>query len=165
MREMDSYSRQLCRYQGELFEASAKRLDCSSSIFIRRFMNSSLARRMDEEGFLFQSLNVEGALREIEEEYGESRYGEEKFSPEELYWIGYIYRAWAYSKGKSSKQIYKIAKPDYLRKLFFPYHSLDPLQAIDRILEDVDPEAEKDNGDISRGVMILRKVRKRKRSP
>lgn len=163
MKEMDSLGLRMCRYQGELFELSAKELDCSSAVFIRRFMNSDLAKRMDEGGILFDSLDLRGALGEIEDQYGETSYGEEKFSLDELYWIGYIYRYWAIAKGKSSKQIHRIAKPDYMRKLFFPYHSLDPLQAIDRILEDMPPEAQKGNDDIVRGVAIMKKVREKRR--
>lgn len=36
---------------------------------------------------------------------------------------------------KSSKQVYKQMKPKDLRKLYYPYHSLDPARAIERILE------------------------------
>lgn len=35
----------------------------------------------------------------------------------------------------SSVQVYKIVKPKELRGLFLPYHTMDPAQAIERILE------------------------------
>lgn len=35
----------------------------------------------------------------------------------------------------SSTQVYKIVKPKELRGLFLPYHTMDPAQAIERILE------------------------------
>ncbi len=35
----------------------------------------------------------------------------------------------------SSIQVYKIVKPKELRGLYLPYHTLDPSQAIERILE------------------------------
>ena len=35
----------------------------------------------------------------------------------------------------TSAQIYKIVKPKELRDLFLPYHTMDPAQAIERILE------------------------------
>jgi hypothetical protein len=123
-------------------------------------MNSELAKRMDGVGFAFDSLDVSDAINEVEEQYGTSAYGVEKFSVEEMHWIGYIYRYWAYVAGKSSKQLYKIAKPGKMRKLYFPYHSLDPLQAIERIVEEVEPEEEKGLDDIAKGVLALRKVRK-----
>ena len=145
-----------------LFEKSIDSTNCSSKIFIRRFMNSKLAKRMDDVGFMFDSLDIPDAIKELEAQYGASSYGVEKFNEEELYWIGYIYRYWAYITGKSSKQIYKIIKPEQLRKLYFPYHSLDPFQAIERIMEESEPELRENIDDISRGVIALRKVRNKK---
>ncbi len=161
MRKMDSLGLKICSYQAVLFESSLENTDCSSKIFIRRFMNSNLAKRMDSDGFVFDSLDISDAIRELEEQYGVSSYGIEKFSIEEMHWIGYMYRYWAYISGKSSKQIYKIIKPEKMRKLYFPYHSLDPLQAIDRIMEEVDPEDQSGLDDIAKGVITLRKVRSR----
>lgn len=159
MKKMDSLGLRMCRYQAMLFELSKDKTDCSSKIFIRRFMNSKLAERIDKEGLLFDSLDVQEAIEEVESQYGASSYGVEKFNQEELHWIGYIYRYWAYVSEKSSKQIYKIIKPEQLRKLYFPYHSLDPMQAIERITEEINPMEEKERDDISRGVAVLRKVR------
>lgn len=159
MREIDSLGLKMCSYQAVLFENSIKKMDCSSRIFIRRFMNSNLAKRMDTSGFIFESIDVSDALFEIEKQYGTSEYGVEKFSIEEMHWIGYIYRYWACVTEKSSKQIYKIIKPEELRKLYFPYHSLDPLQAIERIMETTEPEEQKGMDDIAKGVAALRKVR------
>ena len=160
MRKMDSLGLRLCSYQAELFERSLSGTECSSKIFVRRFMNSDLARRMDSIGFLFDSLDVSDALAELDAQYGPSSYGNEKFSNEEMHWVGYIYRYWAYTYELSSKQLYKKKKPDELRKLYFPYHSLDPLQAIERILEGTGPEESAD--DIARGVIILRNVRQKR---
>ncbi|SHJ14237.1 hypothetical protein [Pseudobutyrivibrio xylanivorans] len=159
MRKMDSLGLSECRYQAKLFEASIDNTECSSKIFIRRFMNSDVAFRMDKNGIMFEALDIHDAIDEVEEQYGVSSYGVDQFTREELHWIGYIYRYWAYISGKSSKQIYKIAKPEYLRKLYFPYHSLDPYQAIERIAEEQGESLENDYGDIAKGVIILRKVR------
>lgn len=161
MRKMDSLGLKMCSCQAVLFEKSIEYTDCSSKIFIRRFMNSDLAKRMDSIGFLFESSDTADAFGEIEAQYGESSYGVEKFSDEEMHWIGYIYRYWAYVTEKSSKQIYKIVKPDKMRKLYFPYHSLDPMQAIERIMEETGQDKQEDIGDIARGVIALRKVRNR----
>lgn len=156
MKIMDSYGLGLCRFQAELFENSRDNADCSSKIFIRRFMYSDLAVRMDSDGFLFEAVDVTDALHEIEAQFGPSDYGSEKFNKEELYWTGYIYRYWAYTSEKKSKQIYKTIKPEELRKLYFPYHSLDPEQAIERIKESKGGDYE---DDIKRGVEVLRRVR------
>ena len=158
MRKMDHYGLKLCQFQAELFQSSVDQTECSSGIFIRRFMYSDLAKRMDKDGFLFDATDIEDALSEIEIEFGSSNYGKIKYGSEELYWAGYIYRYWSYINEKSSKQIYKIIKPEELRKLYFPYHSLDPEQVIERIKESKGITSE---DDIKRGVEILRKVRAR----
>ena len=160
MRKIDTYGLNLCNFQAELFQKSLTETECSSMIFIRRFMLSDLAKRMDKDGFLFDAIDVTDALQELEEQFGASNYGKEKFGTEEIYWTGYIYRYWSYISQKSSKQIYQIIKPNELRKLYFPYHSLDPEMAIERIKESkgIDTVDE-----IKKGVEILRKVREKHR--
>lgn len=58
----------------------------------------------------------------------------------------------------TSTQVYKIIKPKELRDLFLPYHTLDPSQAIERILEAkgllIDEETE-----LQRQYKILKKIR------
>lgn len=51
-----------------------------------------------------------------------------------------------------------MVKPEELRNLYFPCHSLDPAQAIERIKE---AKGLLDEDDIKRGVEILREVRRR----
>lgn len=161
MRKMDSYGLKLCKFQAELFEQSLTETECSSKIFIRRFMLSDMAKRMDKEGFLFDAITVQDAFYEIEMQFGSSEYGQVRFGKEELYWIGYIYRYWAYITGKGSKQIYRIIKPEELRKLYFPYHSLDAEMAIERIKES---KGIVEEDDIRRGVEILKKIRAKKQN-
>ena len=155
MNMMDDIGIRLCRIQGETFSLSVGKTKCSSAIFIRRFMNSSFASRLDNGGFVAEIIDPETIFEELEYEYGISDYGKEKYSTEELYWIGYIYRYWCYSRNLTSKQVYKIVKPKELRGLYFPYHSLDPKQAIDRILEAKDIS---ENDYTKRGVEILRRI-------
>ena len=161
MKKMDTIGLKLCSYQAALFESSVSGISCSSKIFIRRFMYSDLARRMDDKGFMFDSLSIEGAVDELEAQYGTSTYGLTRFSSEEMHWIGYIYRYWAYTDEMSSKQLYRMIKPDHLRKMYLPYHTLDPLAAIERIKEDLPAEWQGSTDDIARGVRVLRAVRQR----
>ena len=156
MRRLDETGLKLCRIQAEIFEMSASKLDCSSPIFIRRFMNSRVALRLDSDGFLFEACDTFQAIDEIEDEFGPTSYGKEKYSEPELYWIGYIYRYWSYTQQKTSKQIYRIIKPKELRDLYFPYHSLDPAQAIERIKESKGLMEDEDM--IARGVKIMRRI-------
>lgn len=46
-REMDQVDLLLCDVLGKIFEQSITREECSSNIFIRRFMNSKFVSRMD----------------------------------------------------------------------------------------------------------------------
>ncbi len=160
MKQIDEIGLKLCKFQAELFETSVVKTECSSPIFLRRFMYSSVAERMDKTGFLFEASNTSSVLDDIEEEFGKSDYGKKKYHPEELYWMGYIYRYWCYTYEKTSKQIYKIIKPEELKSLYFPYHSLDPAQAIERIME-AKGLIEKDF--TQQGVEIFRKILKEKK--
>lgn len=156
MREFDENGLRMCKYQGALFEKSLVKTECSSPVFLRRFMYSKTAERMDREGFLFEAFSVSDAIEEVENEYGKSDYGKIKYTSEELYWMGYIYRYWAYTCGVSSKTVYRIVKPEELRKLYFPYHSLDPLQVVERIKES---KGIMEQDYIQRGVEILKRIR------
>lgn len=157
MRKIDEIGLKLCKMQAEVFSDSVKETNCSSPIFMRRFMNSQVAQRMDLGGFLFEACDVNQIFQEIETEFGESSYGKEKYSEAELYWIGYVYQYWSYTYQKTSKQIYKFIKPKELRGLYYPYHSLDPAQAIERILEARDLNEEDFT---ARGVKIMRDIMK-----
>lgn len=159
MREMDDYGLKICKYQGNLFQASVEEVGCSSSVFLRRFMHSGVAKRMDSVGFLFEATDVADALDEIEMQFGKTDYGKTKYSKNELYWMGYLYRYWAYTRECSSKSVYKLIKPGELRDLYFPYHSLDSAQAIERILESKGAASEEDM--IKKGVEIMRRIRNR----
>ena len=135
MKKIEKDGLLLCELQAKAFELSAKIEPCSSAIFIRRFMNSDIAKNLDNLSILQTNLQPKDMLERLDEEYGKSDYGSVRYTPNELYWIGYIYRYYSYTYGRSSSQVYKTVKPKVLRGLFQPYHTMDPAQAIDRILE------------------------------
>lgn len=125
----------LCEIQATTFEKSVKQLNSSSEIFIRRFMKSQIAKRIDNESVLESNIQAHDILELIEEEYGPSNYGTIKYTHNEIFWIGYIYRYFAITYELTSAQVYKIVKPKELREVFLSYHTLDSAQAIERILE------------------------------
>ena len=147
---------ELCRMQGKIFENSRFYKD-SSPVFIRRFMYSDIARRMDEGGYMFESTGDMLLHEDAASENSNPR--KVCFSREELYWIGYIYRYWAIMTGAASKKIFKIAPSREMRELYYPYHSLSPEQAIERILES---KGISNEDEISKGVRILRRIKKEK---
>ena len=159
MRKISKDGLLLCKLQAETFENSIDKMDTSSEIFIRRFMKSEVVKRLDNESVLESNIQANDILELINEEYGISNYGSVKYTRNEIYWIGYIYRYFASTYEMSSAQIYKIVKPKELRGLFLPYHTMDPAQAIERILEAknmiVDEEAE-----LKRQYEIFKRIRK-----
>ena len=135
MRKITSDGLLLCKIQAETFEKSIDKMDTSSEIFVRRFMRSSIVKQLDNEAILATNLQANDILDFINEEYGVSNYGSVKYSKDEMYWIGYIYRYFAYTYEWTSSRIYKNIKPKELRGVYLPYQTLDPAQAIERILE------------------------------
>ena len=55
-REMDQVGLLLCDVQGKIFEQSVTSEECSSSIFIRRYMNSKFVSRMDNLTFINENI-------------------------------------------------------------------------------------------------------------
>ena len=108
---------------------------------------------------LESNIQANDVLELINEEYGISNYGSVKYTRNEIYWIGYIYRYFAFTYEMTSAQVYKIVKPKELRGLFLPYHTMDPAQAIERILEAkgmiVDEETE-----LKRQYEIFKRIRR-----
>ena len=163
-REMDQVGLLLCDVQGKIFEQSVTSEECSSSIFIRRYMNSKFVSRMDNLTFINESMTVEEIFEELDIEYGKTSYGKIKFSVNEMYWIGYIYRYLSYVYQIDSKNAYKIIKGTELRHLFFAYYSLATMNAIDRILEAKSIVLDKDNHQLTKeGVEILRRIKRAKK--
>ena len=159
MRKIDNDGLLLCEMQAKAFELSGIEQNTSSAVFIRRFMNSDVAKQLDNMAVLQSNMQAADILKLIDEEYGKSEYGSVKYSLNELYWIGYIYRYYAYTYDKTSRQVYKIVKPKELRDLFLPYHTMDPAQAIDRILE-AKGLANIDDNEEKRQFEIYRRIRK-----
>lgn len=136
MRAIDTIGNKLCNSQGDIFASYEEIKKGSSLMFIRHFVNSDIARMFDDLSIINLIVSDEDAVIEIESKYEKEgnrsglRYGKDK-----MFWIGYIYRYWCYTYEKTSKSVYKLVKPQELASLYLPYHSLDPSQAIERIIE------------------------------
>lgn len=159
MKKIDKDGLLLCELQAKTFEMSIDATKVSSEIFIRRFMNSQISKSIDSCEILQTNMQAKDILERIEEQYGKSNYGSKRYTKNELYWIGYIYRYFSYTYEKSSVQIYKIVKPKELRALFLPYHTLDPSQAIERILEAKNLFIDDDKAEIVRQYKIYKSIR------
>lgn len=159
MKKIDKDGLLLCELQAKTFEMSIDATEVSSEIFIRRFMNSQISKSIDSCEILQTNMQAKDILERIEEQYGKSNYGSKRYTKNELYWIGYIYRYFSYTYEKSSVQVYKIVKPKELRSLFLPYHTLDPTQAIERILEAKNLFIVDDKAEIGRQYKIFKSIR------
>lgn len=128
---MDSIQLKLCDIQGRLFERSTA---YASEGFIRDFMNSEVAEHLDSPYNKLQWMGEEYLLDELKDETGLSSTGE-KYSPEVLYWIGYLYRYWACSRKERSKRIYRCAPAKTMKQNYMAFHTFDPDIAIDDLIE------------------------------
>ena len=159
MKKIDRNGLLLCDLQAKTFECAVDLTSVSSEIFIRRFMNSKIAKTLDNESILQTNLHAKDILDRIEGQYGKLDYGSVKYTHNEMFWIGYLYRYFSYTYELSSLQVYKIVKPKELRGLFLAYHTMDPSQAIERILESKNLLFD-ESAEIKRQFEIFKKVRK-----
>jgi len=153
----------LCDIQSKAFELSLSSVNCSSEIFIRRFMYSEVASQMDNLSFLDTNLQAKDIIDSIDSQFGRTDYGSVKYSANEMHWIGYIYRYFAYSYKKSSIQVFRIVKPKELRGLYLSYHTMDPSKAIERILE-AKGVALDEESELQRQFEILKRIRNLQKS-
>ena len=128
---MDSIRLKLCDIQGRLFERSTA---YASEGFIRDFMNSEVAEHLDSPYNKLQWMGEEYLIDELKDEKALDTDGE-KYSPEVLYWIGYLYRYWACTRGEKSKRIYRQAPAKTMRRNYMAFHTFDPDVAIDDLIE------------------------------
>ena len=134
MREFDHNGLLLAEYQGKLFEKSGE-LNCSTGVFIRRFLHSDLLKKLDTNDPAAVSLDVNEGINDILGQFGETDYGKKKFSRSALFWMGYIYRYIAYTREESTKYIIKMFDYRQINDLFLPYHTQDPEWCVQNLLE------------------------------
>ena len=75
MKRMNKDGVLLCELQATAFEKSIDKMESSSEIFIRRFMRSRIAKRLDDGSVLESNIQAEDILQLVNEEYGFSNYG------------------------------------------------------------------------------------------
>ena len=134
MRKFDHNGLLLAEYQAKLFEKSFE-LNCSSAIFLRRFLHSNLLKELDNENSALMSLDVNEGIQSILKQFGDSSYGKEKYSKNSLFWIGYMYRYIAYTREQSTAYIMKIFSHKQINEVYYSYHTQDPEWCIANLLE------------------------------
>ena len=134
MRKFDHSGLLIAEYQGKLFEKSTE-LNCSSGIFIRRFLHSDLLKKLDANHPATVSLDVSEGINSIMEQFGDTDYGKEKFSGSAMFWIGYMYRYISYTREASTRFIMKLFPYRQMNDVYFSFHTQDPEWCVQNLLE------------------------------
>ena len=79
MKEFDHDGLLLAEFQGKLFEKSTE-LNCSTGVFLRRFMHSDLVKMLDMNDISSLSLDTYEGIHSIQNQFGESDYGKTIYS-------------------------------------------------------------------------------------
>ena len=161
MKKLDFNERKLCQIQGKIFEESTNKVECSSLIFIRRFMLSNLSKKFDDYSFLVMAFDINDCFYEIDNEYGSSSYGKTKYSKNEMFWIGYIYRALSIIYKLSSREVFKFFNAKKIVTYYNIYHTFDIEQAAEKMMESINyqlPNLEKDAYKLLKKLIIREKL-------
>ena len=134
MKEIDDIGLFECRYVSDLFEYSTKMKDCSSKVFIKAFVYSSIQKRLSSQAFILESLDVPAAYEIIKKEKKLTR-GKEIYPSYVMAWIGYTMKYFAYVTNISETALYRKVKPEEFYLLYEAYHSLDNDLVVKRISE------------------------------
>lgn len=134
MKAFDHNGLLLAEYQGKLFEKSCG-LNCSTGIFVRRFLHSNLLKKLDANNPALLSLDVNDGLNSISDQFGDSNYGSVKFSPSAMFWIGYMYRYIAYTRESSTAFVVSLFSYKQMNDVYYSFHTQDPEWCIQNLLE------------------------------
>lgn len=135
MKEWDLSGHKLCEYQAALFEESATRFSGSSPVFIRLFMFGKVAKAFDDGSILYSASGLDYSALSLPVANGKERgNGQMKYTRNELHWMGYLYRYYAYTRELSSREVYHLMPASKLVGLYLPLHTQDPEAALQSIL-------------------------------
>lgn len=123
-----------CRFVSDLFEYSTKVKECSSKIFIKSFVYSSLTKIVSDKSFFINSMDIGLAYDLIKKEKKLNR-GKDIYPSYVMSWIGYIMEYFTLSTNIPLEILYKNIKPEELYSLYEAYHSSDSEVVIRRIID------------------------------
>ena len=134
MRKFDHDGLLLAEYQGKLFEKSTE-LGCSTAVFLRRFLQSDLVKKIDMNDVTSLSLDVNEGIRSIQNQFGETDYGKTKYSQGALFWIGYMCRYISYTRETTTKFVMRLFPHKQLNEVYYTFHTQDPEWCVQNLLE------------------------------
>jgi hypothetical protein len=134
MKKIDDTGIALCKFTSALIEYSTKIGVCSSKVFIKAYVYSSIQKRLSSASFLYESIDIVSAYNTIKAEKKLTR-GKDVYPSYVMAWIGYIMKYFSYTTGISEEVLYKKVKPEDFYHLYESYHSLDNELVVKRIAE------------------------------
>lgn len=134
MKTLDNAELFQCKFVSNFFEYSSIKKECSSKVFVKAYIFSSLSRRVSSKSFIFESLDIPAAYENLKKEKKISR-GKDIYPSYVMKWIGYIYQYFELAIGIPQTTLYKKVKPENLYRLYEAYHSLDAKEVIERLVE------------------------------
>jgi hypothetical protein len=134
MKEFDHNGLLLAEYQGKLFEKSTE-LECSTAVFLRRFLHSDYLKQMDMNDSASLALDVNEGINSIQNQFGESDYGKIKYSKSAMFWIGYMYRYLSYTREVTTKFVVDLFPYKQLNEVYYTFHTQDPEWCVQSLLE------------------------------
>ena len=134
MRRFDHDGLLLAEYQGKLFEKSTE-LEYSTAVFLRRFLQSVLVKKIDMNDVTSLSLDVNEGIHSIQNQFGGTDYGKIKYSKSALFWIGYIYRYISYTRETTTKFVMRLFPHKQLNDVYYSFHTQDPEWCVQSLLE------------------------------
>lgn len=129
MRQVNRDLTLMCKIQASIFEKSIDLLDCSSPIFIKNYMQSDIARSMDDLFFLNTTISDERVLQDM----NTLSFGSIKYTKDQMHWMGYFYRYVSYIYEIDSKRLLKVIPGTMLIKYYIP----GCLENIDKVFNEI----------------------------
>jgi hypothetical protein len=128
--ECSEFENAVCRSQATLFEECQYAWNVDAVDFITKFMNCHVSECMDKKHSVWHSAGIKQKGEELLLGTGVLPFEKQnEVSPEILYWVGYMYRKWAFM-GASSKQIVKFVPTEKAIQTYHGYHTLAIEEAI-----------------------------------
>lgn len=163
MKEWDFTGRKLAEIQGRLFEESLREFSGSSAVFIQRYLTSEVAHSFDDGSILLSSSGMGYVELGLPKDNGAPQgNGHRRYRANELHWLGYLYRYWAYTRGLSSSQILHLCPSKDLLPYYLLYHTQDVEAALSVIEENLPEKSPADlNEALLQSYRLSRKQGKR----
>ena len=126
----------MCEMQAEFFSLANERFKCSSSFLIAKFMNSEIAKDLDNIDDAYNFVSPNNLVYKMSYEYPSlKKEGKNKYPNQVIYWIGYAYRAWCLLSKRNSYKIYKIIGADEMVSLYNAFHTFSIEYCVERFEE------------------------------